>query len=71
MVLKMARYYNQKNVMVEQNYITPMEFMSSMLELVEELGMLPPPMTKHDPGHFPGDGFDYEINDWEDEDEKI
>lgn len=42
MVVKMTRYYNFKNVMVEENYMTPLEFCSKMLELIEELGMLPP-----------------------------
>ena len=41
-VLKMARYYNMKSVMVEYGYIDAMEFCSLLLQLTEEMGMLPP-----------------------------
>jgi hypothetical protein len=50
MVLKMARWYNYKNVMVEQGYITPLEFCSLMLELTEEMGMRPPYDATQDDG---------------------
>lgn len=40
-----------------------------VLNFIEELGMLPPAYKTEDSGHFPGDNFEYEINDWEPEDE--
>jgi hypothetical protein len=43
MLLRLERYYSIRHVMVEFNYITPKEFMDGVLEIVEELGMLPPP----------------------------
>jgi hypothetical protein len=49
-VLKMARFHTQKYVMVEQNYITKLEFFSEMLQLVEELGMRPPYDASQDDG---------------------
>lgn len=42
MVIKMARYYNIRQCMVEAKYITNMELWSEMLELIEDLGMYPP-----------------------------
>jgi hypothetical protein len=30
-------------------------------------GMRPPETTIADPGHFPGDSFEYQVNEWEDE----
>ena len=39
----------------------------SILESMEDLDMLPPHYTRTDPGHFPGDDFDYDINEWEPE----
>lgn len=41
---------------------------SKLLDAVESLGMLPPQTEFTDPGHFPGDNFKYEINEWEPED---
>jgi hypothetical protein len=40
-----------------------------LLQLVEALDMRPPKVVKIDPGHFAGDFFEYECNEWEDEDE--
>jgi hypothetical protein len=45
LLLKLQRYYTQKHCMVEQRYITYQQFMDEVLQLVEELGMLPPPYT--------------------------
>ena len=42
MVIKIARYYSIRHCMVEGNYMTPLQFCEEMLELVEEIGMLPP-----------------------------
>lgn len=33
----------------------------------EKYGMLPPEAIFTDPGHFPGDSFDYRANKWEEE----
>ena len=41
-VIKMTRYYGIRHPMVEAGYITPLQFMESMLALVEEMGMIPP-----------------------------
>jgi hypothetical protein len=41
-LLKLQRYYSIRHVMVEQNYITPDDFMAEVLDLVEELGFQPP-----------------------------
>lgn len=35
---------------------------------LEQAGMLPPRSKHTDPGHFPGDSFEYELNEWESED---
>lgn len=40
------------------------------LKTAEEKGILPPEHTFKDPGHFPGDQFEYVMRVWEDEDEK-
>lgn len=34
---------------------------------LEEAGMKPPSYLKKDPGHFKGDQFKYDINEWEEE----
>ena len=38
-----------------------------ILKYIEDIGMIPPSYITKDPGHFPGDGFEYEVNEWEDE----
>jgi len=50
MLLKLQRYYGIKHCMVEAGYITPNEFMDSVLQLVEELGMRPPYDASQDDG---------------------
>lgn len=57
MLVKLQRYYGFKHVMVEERYISPNEFMDKVLELVEELGMLPPRT---------GRGFNM-VNRWDEE----
>lgn len=42
MVVQMVRYYNLKQGMLENGAIPPMEFFSSILELVEQMGIMPP-----------------------------
>lgn len=42
----------------------------AILNRIEQLGMLPPITKKTDPGHFPGDAFEYQLNEWEPEDEE-
>ena len=37
-----------------------------LIEL-EKAGILPPEILKKDPGHFPGDQFEYKVNEWETE----
>ena len=72
-LLKLQRYYSIKHVMVEQRYITPDEFMENILQLVEELGMLPPDVCfksdgsydcKKNAAHF---YMDKDLNYWEPE----
>jgi len=41
-LLNLQRFYTQKHVMVEFKYITKDEFMDQVLQIVEEMGMLPP-----------------------------
>ena len=41
-VLKLARWYTMKNCMVEQGYMSKLEFADGILEIVEAMGMLPP-----------------------------
>lgn len=43
-----------------------LEMANLILEMQEEKGMLPPSSKFIDPGHFPGDSFDYNLNQWED-----
>lgn len=43
------------------------ETAEQVLARLESLGMLPPPITVSDPGHFPGDSFTYQANEWETE----
>lgn len=45
-LLKLQRYYGMRHCMVTERYISPNTFMDEVLELVEELGMLPPPSEK-------------------------
>lgn len=40
-LLKLQRYYSIKHCMVESGHITKDEFMDHVLQLVEELGMVP------------------------------
>lgn len=40
-----------------------------ILTHIELMGMLSPKAIVKDPGQFPGDAFEYEINEWEPEDE--
>ena len=42
LLLKLQRFYTQKHVMVEQGYIDKNEFMDQVLQLAEDLGMMPP-----------------------------
>ena len=58
-LLNLQRFYTQKHVMVDFKYITKDEFMSQVLQLVEEMGMLPP---RSDNPWVYGD------NEWEKED---
>lgn len=44
MAVKMARYYQLKRHRLEEDSMSSVDFMSDILELVEELGMLPPPV---------------------------
>lgn len=82
LLLKLQRYYTQKHVMVEQGYITYQEFMDQVLQLTEELGMLPPTRVywnsknpesvneKGVPKDLQIDMFNgREINEWEPENE--
>lgn len=41
-LLKLQRYYSIRHYMVEDNYISKDRFMDEVLQLIEELGMLPP-----------------------------
>lgn len=41
-----------------------------VLEVIEEAGMLPPTANRIDPGHFAGDQFEYEVNEWDEETKK-
>jgi hypothetical protein len=41
---------------------------SNVLDKLERLGMLPPASIMKDPGHFQGDTFTYESNEWDPED---
>jgi hypothetical protein len=43
------------------------EMAEIILERIEKEGMLPPEIKCTDPGHFEGDSFKYEINEWENE----
>lgn len=63
-LLKLQRFYSIKHIMVEQNYITPNEFMDQVLQLVEELGMSPPQYNQNEgSGEF---GIpSYYVNEWE------
>ena len=40
---------------------------SSMLDMMEGFGMLPPQYTSLHPGHFPGNEYTIELNEWEEE----
>lgn len=40
---------------------------SLILQFIEKTGMSPPKVVLKDPGHFPGDAFEYTIADWEEE----
>lgn len=46
---------------------TDEEMYSAILADLEKNGMMPPTTTKQDPGHFPGDDFNYQINEWDEE----
>jgi hypothetical protein len=39
----------------------------NLLSNLEQLGMLPPKIFRKDPGHFLGDEFEYDVNEWEPE----
>ena len=73
MITILRRFYNQKHVMVEFNYITSDDFMKNVLQLIEELGMLPPerpiPVDRTLPAHCQMHAKKTE-NSWELEDEK-
>jgi hypothetical protein len=49
--------------------IVSVKLVDYILTKLEKSGMTPPKVMKIDPGYFPGDAFEYEWNDWEDEDE--
>ena len=63
MVLKMARAHTTKYCMVEEHYITKLDFYSEMLELMESLGMLPPPNDTEGPPGL----LSFGKNKWESE----
>jgi hypothetical protein len=66
-LVKLQRYYGFKHVMVEENYITPNEFMDKVLELVEELGMVPP-ILEDQSWKMAGNGeMTYAVQEWETE----
>lgn len=48
---------------------TPELMASLILDRMVDAGMLPPKVTLKDPGHFPGDEFSYDSNEWEPENE--
>lgn len=50
--------FNQLETIVTNMFLTE----------VELAGMLPPQIMKKDPGHFPGDAFEYTMNEWEEND---
>ena len=43
------------------------EYSTCILDRLEEFGMLPPLAKFKDAGHFPGDEFEYEFYEWEEE----
>ena len=47
----------------------PERYANGLLDMIEGFGMLPPLTKLKDPGHFPGDEFTYEMNQWEPEGE--
>jgi hypothetical protein len=70
-LIKLQRFYGIKHVMVEQGYISKDQFMDEVLQLVEELGMLPPPNPKeydNVPTVTPTGNHEYSFKrSWEDE----
>ena len=56
-----------KNIEKDSDYKYNSNQINEILFLMEAYGMLPPKVINKDPGHFPGDAFTYETNEWEPE----
>lgn len=53
--------------LVEPHFDDAINEANYILTKIEKAGMVPPPRIEKDPGHFFGDAFEYEVNEWEDE----
>ena len=67
MLIKIARYYGIRHCMVESNYITPLEFCQEMLELIEDLGMVPPIQEENSFQMLDTGEMTYAVHEWEEE----
>lgn len=71
MVILLANEIDEFRIDFNNDYMTfddhTINFASKILNKLEEVGILPPQIKLKDPGQFPGDAFEYYMNEWEDE----
>ena len=67
-VVQLIAAWGSEGILEDVYYKNYEEWADNLLHVLEdEIGMLPPAIEVKDPGHFKGDQFTYQVNEWEQE----